>query len=67
MASRKGLDKECISRVESMLARGEINQLEYKRYRRELVEQCINSMEKEIVKEVVANLEKYVSKLRGVS
>jgi len=60
MASRKGLDKECISRVESMLARGEINQLEYKRYRRELVEQCINSMEKEIVKEVVANLEKYV-------
>jgi len=67
MASRRGLDKECASRVESMLARGEITQLEYKKYRRELIEQCINSMEKEVIKKIITSLENYASKLRGTT
>jgi len=63
-ASTKGLDRECTSIVESMLAKGEISQLEYKRYRRELIEQCIVSLERERVKEIIAILESYLSKVR---
>jgi len=62
-ASRRGVERECISIIEAMLSRGELAQNEYKRYKRELLEQCIVSMEKERVKEVVSMLEKYVSRI----
>jgi hypothetical protein len=64
VASRRGLEQECTSRVESLLARGSISQDEYKRYKRELVEQCITSMEKERVKEIVKILEEYLARIR---
>lgn len=63
VVSQKGIDRECLSRVEAMLSRGEISQNDYKRYKRELLEQCIVSMEKERIKEIVNMLEKYVSKI----
>ncbi|MEM0246745.1 MAG: hypothetical protein QXH02_00385 [Desulfurococcaceae archaeon] len=65
VVSRKNIDKECLSRIESMLSRGELPHNEYKRYKRELLEQCILSMEKERVKEVISVLEKYVAKISG--
>ncbi|MFZ8783278.1 MAG: hypothetical protein ACO2OR_04775 [Desulfurococcaceae archaeon] len=64
VASRRGLEQECTSRVESLLARGSISQDEYKRYKRELVEQCITSMEKERVKEIVKILEEYLARIK---
>ncbi|MEM4717348.1 MAG: hypothetical protein QXE81_01130 [Desulfurococcaceae archaeon] len=64
--SKRGIDRECLSKVESMLSRGEISQSEYKRYRRELVEQCIISLEKERVKEIVSTIENYVTKIRQI-
>ncbi|MEM4482108.1 MAG: hypothetical protein QXK88_00995 [Desulfurococcaceae archaeon] len=61
IVARRGIERECIARVESMLSRGELSQSEYKRYKRELLEQCIVSLEKERVKEVIAALEKHSS------
>lgn len=62
--SRRGLDRECIARVETMLSRGELSQEEYKRYRTELLEQCIRSLITERVKEIVKTLEEYHKKLK---
>ncbi|MEM3926296.1 MAG: hypothetical protein QXU13_01765 [Desulfurococcaceae archaeon] len=59
------LEQECISRVNELLSKGEISQDEYKWYRRELVEQCIISMEREKSKEVSNVLEKYLERLRA--
>lgn len=67
VASRKGIDKECMGMVESMLARGEISQNEFKRYKRELLDQCIMSLEKERVKEIVSAIENYLLKIRPSS
>lgn len=58
------IDRECLSKVESMLSKGEITHSEYKRYKRDLVEQCIISLEKERIKEIVSTLESYVAKIR---
>ena len=66
-ASRKGIDKECISKVESMLSKGEITQNEYKRYKSELLEQCIMSLEKERVKEVISAMENYLARIKPSS
>lgn len=63
VASRRGIDKECLSVIESMLSKGELSQNDYKRYKRELLEQCVLSTEKERVKEVIAVLEKYIAKI----
>jgi hypothetical protein len=63
-ASRRNLEHECVSRVDSLLAKGSISQDEYKRYRRELIEQCIISLEKERVKEIVKMLENYLNKIK---
>jgi hypothetical protein len=63
-ASRRNLEHECVSRVDSLLAKGSISQDEYKRYRRELIEQCIISLEKERVKEIVKMLENYLAKIK---
>lgn len=63
VASRKGIDRECISRIEAMLSKGELTQNEYKLYKRELLEQCIISMEKEKIKEIIAALERYISRI----
>lgn len=62
--SRRGLDKECISRIEAMLSKGELSQDEYKRYKTELLEQCIHSLESERAKKVVEVLEEYINKLK---
>ncbi|MCC6034678.1 MAG: hypothetical protein LM567_04190 [Desulfurococcaceae archaeon] len=64
IASRRGLEQECISTVDSLLAKGSISQDEYKRYKRELVEQCIISLEKERVKEIIDMLEKYLTRIK---
>lgn len=64
IASRRGLEQECVSTVDSLLAKGSISQDEYKRYRRELVEQCVISLEKERVREVIDMLEKYLAKIK---
>ncbi len=63
-ASHRNLEHECVSRVDSLLAKGSISQDEYKRYRRELVEQCIISLEKERVKEIVKMLENYLARIK---
>jgi hypothetical protein len=63
-ASRRNLEHECVSRVDSLLAKGSISQDEYKRYRRELIEQCIISLEKERVKEIVKMLENYLARIK---
>ncbi len=67
IASRRGLEQECISRVDSLLAKSVISQDEYKRYRRELVEQCLISLEKERVKEIVKILEEYLARVKQAS
>jgi hypothetical protein len=64
IASHRGLEQECVSIVDSLLAKGSISQEEYKKYRRELVEQCIISLEKERVKEVISMLEKYLARIK---
>ncbi|MEM0004176.1 MAG: hypothetical protein QXE10_05610 [Desulfurococcaceae archaeon] len=64
VASRKGIDKECVARVESMLAKGELTQNDYKRYRRELLEQCIMSLEKERIKEIITAIENYLVRIK---
>lgn len=67
IASRRGLEQECVSRVDSLLAKSAISQDEYKRYRRELVEQCIISLERERVKEIVKILEEYLARVKQAS
>jgi len=64
IASRRGLEQECVSRVDSLLVKGSISQDEYKRYRKELIEQCIISLEKERVKEIVKILEDYLARVK---
>jgi hypothetical protein len=66
IASRRDLEHECVSRVDSLLAKGSISQDEYKRYRSELVEQCLISLERERVKEIVKMLENYLTKIKQV-
>ncbi|MEM1695767.1 MAG: hypothetical protein QXJ18_03110 [Desulfurococcaceae archaeon] len=62
--SRRGLDRDCIALLERMLSRGEISQDEYKKYKIELLEQCILSLETEKAKEIVRILEDYYRKLK---
>lgn len=61
VVARRSIERECIAKVEAMLSKGELTQNEYKRYKRDLVEQCIISMERERVKEVISVLEKYAT------
>lgn len=63
IAARKGIERECLSRIEALLSKGDLSQNDYKKYKRELLEQCIMSMERERVKEVVSTLDKYLSKI----
>jgi hypothetical protein len=65
VAAKRGIDRECTSIVESMISRGEISQNEYKRYKKELLEQCLVSMERERIKEVISTLEDYISRIKG--
>jgi hypothetical protein len=65
VAAKRGIDRECASIVESMISRGEISQNEYKRYKKELLEQCLVSMERERIKEVISTLEDYISRIKG--
>ncbi|MEM1830979.1 MAG: hypothetical protein QXJ97_05560 [Desulfurococcaceae archaeon] len=67
VASRKGIDKECMGIVESMLAKGEITQNDYKRYKRELLDQCMTSLERERVKEIISAIETYLLKIKPSS
>lgn len=60
---RRGIERECLSRVEALLAKGSISQNYYKKYKRELIEQCINSLEREKSREIVEILERYLSKI----
>ncbi|MEM1642273.1 MAG: hypothetical protein QW123_02485 [Desulfurococcaceae archaeon] len=62
--SRRGLDRDCIALLERMLSQGEISQDEYKKYKIELLEQCILSLETERAKEIVRILEDYYRKLK---
>ncbi|MEM0199016.1 MAG: hypothetical protein QXX72_01880 [Desulfurococcaceae archaeon] len=62
--SRRGLDRDCIALLERMLSQGEISQDEYKKYKIELLEQCILSLETEKAKEIVRILEDYYRKLK---
>lgn len=61
--SSKGLDRECLARVETALSRGELSQNEYKRYKSELLEQCIHSLRFEKVKKIINTLEEYRTRL----
>ena len=63
--ARRGLDRECVTRIESMLSRGELSHNEYKKYKTELIEQCIISLEAERAKKVASELESYISKLKA--
>lgn len=62
--NRRQLLSECQAKVKKALSDGEISQLEYKKYSKELVEQCIVSMERERVKEIIGVIEKYIARVR---
>ena len=57
---KRGIERECIVQIESMLSRGMMTPNEYKKYKKELVEQCVVSMEKELVKKIINILEEYI-------
>lgn len=62
--NRKMLVSECRAKVKKALSVGDISQLEYKKYSKELVEQCIVSLEREKAKEIVSVIEKYIAKVK---
>lgn len=59
----RAVERECVTKVKELAARNEIPPHIYKRYYPELVEQCILSKEKEIVKDVINRLRKYLERL----
>ncbi|MCY0867745.1 MAG: hypothetical protein OWQ48_00725 [Desulfurococcus sp.] len=63
----KRIERECISLVEGMLSKGQLTPEEYKKYRNELIEQCIVSMEIEESKKVVEALSRYIDRLKSTS
>lgn len=61
----RSIEKECLSRVDILLSEGRLSENEYKKYRAELVEQCILSMERELSRKIVDALSGYISRLRS--
>lgn len=61
--SSRGIERECIAIIETALSKGELSQNDYKRYKSELLEQCVQSLRFEKVKKIVNTLEEYRAKL----
>jgi len=61
----RSIERECLSRVDILLSEGRLSENEYKKYRAELVEQCILSMERELSRKIVDVLSGYISRLRS--
>lgn len=63
----RSLEKDCVSRVNIMLTEGRLTQEEYKKYRANLIEQCIVSGEVEASKRIVEALTRHINKLKSSS
>ncbi|MGC8954195.1 MAG: hypothetical protein ACP5N5_05715 [Desulfurococcus sp.] len=63
----RSLEKDCVSRVNIMLTEGRLTQEEYKKYRANLIEQCMVSGEVEVSKRIVEALTRHINKLKSSS
>lgn len=59
----RAVERECVTKVKELAAKNEIPPHIYKRYYPELVEQCILSKEKEMVKEIINRIRKYLERM----
>jgi len=57
----------CISRVKQILAEGGVNQDKYKKDYLLMIDQCINHLERERVREIIKFLESYINRLGGLT
>ncbi|ADV64592.1 hypothetical protein [Desulfurococcus mucosus] len=62
----KSIERDCVTQVNNLLSEGRLTQEEYKKYRVELVEQCMVSREIEAAKRVVEALGRYIERLGRV-
>lgn len=58
------IERECVLKIKELASRSEITSIEYKKYKRELIEQCIISKSREHAKKVVEILEDYSRKMK---
>lgn len=58
------VERECILKIKELASRSEITSIEYKKYRRELIEQCIISKSREHARKTVELLEEYLRKMK---
>jgi hypothetical protein len=58
-------EKECLSKIQQLLADGRLSPDEYKRKRLSLVEQCVRSLEREKSRLIIERLEKYIKSIKG--
>ncbi|WP_434731132.1 hypothetical protein WLZ34_05970 [Thermogladius sp. KZ2Tp1] len=58
-------EKDCLSKIQQLLAEGRLSPEEYKRKRLSLLEQCVNSMERERARLIIGKLENYIKSIKG--